>query len=211
MSINLYQIHIQTTEKDKVEKMLVHYLEQQTNNRSVIIQLAEKTSINFFTHEIPTMFAVSIQHEGWVTVLHDSFDHLNELTEMLSNFFNTMVIHALGQSTVDNYYLSVYQHGILLRVISYEDDNVEVEQKGRPFSFEKLPIGKNIGTDSVPSYVFDYNEMQSFCLHFQVDLLSDVTELNEQWMIIQYERTNPSPTNRRLTLMSKLFDKFKLK
>lgn len=207
MSINLYQIHIQTTEKIKVEKMLVHYLEQQTNERSVMVQLGEKTSINFFTHEIPTMFAVSIQHEGWVTILHDSYDHLNELTKMLSNFFNTMVIHALGQSTVDNYYLSFYQKGILLRLISYDDLKVEIEQKGSPFSFEKLPIGKNIGPETEPAYVFDYDVMHSFCLHFQIDLLNEVTELNEQCMIIRYERANPSPTNRRPTLISKLFNK----
>ncbi|MFP3360616.1 hypothetical protein R0K17_25200, partial [Planococcus sp. SIMBA_143] len=87
---------IKTDKVDEVNAALIGWL-QDKHDREPIILSNQDSPLSFFDHDIPTQFALCHLHEEWVTVLHDSYEQLMELTSSLSSRFHTLVIHALGQ------------------------------------------------------------------------------------------------------------------
>ncbi|WP_226682623.1 hypothetical protein [Sutcliffiella horikoshii] len=195
MSVNIYQIHIKTDKMKEVEAFLVNWLEV-TYSSEPITHSNQNSHFSFFNSEIPSHFALSKMHDNWITILHDSYTQLMDLTSKLSSTFNTLVIHALGQSTVDTYNLMVFQSGKLVRKIDYGEGYFGIEQYGEPLSFEKGPIGtKVVLEEQEESYYFDYIEMREYCLHFNIDILIDPSEKDGMWEVIQIQHPPPPRKN----------------
>lgn len=171
MSVNFFQIHIQTNRFDEVKDFLKKWL----NHTSGDIELVEENSdgefISFFNHEIPTSFAVSAIHENWITIFHDSYKPPIDLCSRLSEKFTTTVIQAMAQSTVDTYCLSVHKEGKLVRKIYISEETLGVIQEGEPFAFEGY----------IEPDLYDYDDMNDFCLKMGIDLF----ETEESAIIIK--------------------------
>ena len=192
LSVSIYQIHIMTDRMDEVKSFLVHWLEAEYGGKSDIFS-NQDSSFPFFTSEIPTHFALCEMHDKWITILHDSYDQLIDLTSRLSSVFNTLVIHTLGQSTVDTYHVSIFQKGRLLRKMDVGEEYEGIEQYGEPFPFERNPVrGKMPFTEEGSSF-FDYHSMQDYCLHFNIDILIDPSEKDGAWEVIQLQPEPESP------------------
>lgn len=195
MSISLYQLHIKTNQPNDVKSFLVDWLEMKTGEKPSIYE-NQSSSFAFFKNETPSIFALSILHENWVTILHDSYEQLLDLANRLSFAVQSTVLNVMAQSTEDTYYLSVHQEGKLVRKIYFGEDVLEIEQEGKPFPFEKLPTGTNIGTGKEPFYSFDYDDMHEFCLHFHVDILKDPTDMDGHWTVIKQNNSSSSVTKK---------------
>ncbi|MCA1054219.1 hypothetical protein LCM10_04405 [Rossellomorea aquimaris] len=209
MSVNLYQIHIKTVEINKVTSFLVSWLADEYGEMP-FVRSNQDSSFTFFNSENPTMFALGQLHDGWLTVLHDSFEPLMDLTSSLSSSFQTSAIQALGQSTVDTYHLSIFNEGQLLRKIDAGEEYNGVEQSGEPFPFEKESMNEKIGSGE-PSF-FDYQDMQKYCLHFGIDLLKDPSEIDGAWEVIQLELEQKSPhSDSRKSILDNIFRLFRKK
>jgi hypothetical protein len=108
MSININQIHIQTEQIETVTDFLTTWLFD-TYGVQPITHSTKDSFFSLFEKEQPSLFVVSKIHEGWITVLHNSYEPPFELASKLSYACKSTVIQAMGQSTVDTYYLSVHQ------------------------------------------------------------------------------------------------------
>ena len=143
MSVAMYHIHIKTDNVNEVKAALIRWLEDKHDRKPIILS-NQDSSLPIFDHDIPTQFALCHLHDEWVTVLHDSYEQLMELTSSLSSRFHTLVIHALGQSTVDTYHLNIFQEGHLLRKFDVGEGYDGIEQYGDPLSFEKDPVNHTV-------------------------------------------------------------------
>lgn len=126
---------------DEIKDFLVNWLEDKYGYQPEL-QLNQDSFFPFFENEVPTHFALSVLYEDWISILHDSYDQLIDLTSRLSATFNTLVINAIGQSTVDTYNLNIFQDGDLIRKIDCGEGYLGIEQYGEPLPFEKSPIGR---------------------------------------------------------------------
>jgi hypothetical protein len=195
MSISFYQLHVKTKQTNNVKLFLTHWLEDFSGGKPSIYE-NQGSAFEFFNSETPTIFALCMLHENWVTILHDSYEQLPDLANRLSLEFNATVLNVMAQSTVDTYYLSVHQNGKLVRKIYSGEDVIGIDQEGEPFTFEELPIGTNIGTEIDPFYCFDYHDMHEFCLHFHVDLMKDPSNKDGQWAVIKRNNASASTTKK---------------
>ncbi|GHI00758.1 hypothetical protein [Neobacillus kokaensis] len=180
MSINISEIHVQTDKLEKVKEFLVDWLSR-THGKKPIIYTEQDSFYPFFENKQPALFSISVIHDNWITILHDSYEPPFVLADRLSLTFNCTVIQAIGQSTVDTYYLSVHKEGCMIRKFHCGEDTVGVEQEGEPFPFEK----KGFGQEDSDSYFFDYEDMDKFCQNFGINLLPDPFENDGQWTIIE--------------------------
>lgn len=180
MSFNIFEIHIQTERLDEVKEFLADWLSQ-THGEKPQIEDEQDSFFPFFKKELAGLFAVSILHQNWVTVLHDSYEPPFELAGKLSAAFNCTVVQAIGQSTVDTYYLSVHQEGRMVRKIHYGEDTIGVEHEGEPFPFEQLQLKQA----NPEEQFFDYEDMHDFCEHFGIYLMTAPSENDGHWTIIK--------------------------
>ena len=211
MSINIYQIHIKTDKIDEIKDFLVNWLEDKYGYQPEL-QLNQDSYLPFFEKEVPTHFALSVLHEEWISILHDSYDQLIDLTSRLSATFNTLVIHTIGQSTVDTYNLNIFQDGDLIRKIDCGEGYLGIEQYGEPLPFEKSPIGRKAVLEDEDSYFFDYEDMQEYCLHFNIDILIDPSVRDGSWEVIKIQKdTKLTRPSRKLSFMNKIFPRVKKK
>lgn len=182
MSINIYEIHIQTDKIKEVNEFLVGWLSV-THGVKPIINNGQASLFPFFENKLPELFAVSSIHENWLTILHDSYEPQLMLANKLSLTFDSTVIQVIGQSTIDTYYLSVHKEGKVIRKIQCGEDTIGVEQEGELFPFEQLTIQQ---VDHV-NHFFDYNDMNDFCQNFGIDLLNSHFENDGHWTIVKME------------------------
>lgn len=203
MSINIYQIHIKTDKIDEVKSFLVNWLEDKYGYQPEL-QLNQDSFFPFFENQVPTHFALSVLHEEWISILHDSYDQLIDLTSRLSATFNTLVIHTIGQSTVDVYNLNIFQDGNLIRKIDCGEGYLGIEQYGEPLPFEKSLIGRKSVLEDKDFYFFDYKDMQEYCLHFNIDILIDPSVKDGAWEVIKIQKA-PSRFSRKLSFINKVF------
>ncbi|OCA83195.1 hypothetical protein A8F94_18955 [Bacillus sp. FJAT-27225] len=188
MSINIYGLYVQTSKANDVKKFLSFWLSQ-THSEQPTIQNQSNLAFDFFRSEIPSSFAVGTVHDSWVTVLHDSFEPQVELADLLSAEFTTTVIQAMGQSTVDSYFLSVHKDGRLVRKLHSGEDTDGLEQEGTPFPFEKEMLSR-IDNET---HFFDYNDIQDFCQNLGIEHMLDPTGNDDGWTVIrQGEKAPPS-------------------
>ncbi len=211
MSININQIHIKTNKLEEIKDFLSKWLEDKYGYPPEL-QLNEDFFIPFFENEVPTHFTISVLHEEWISILHDSYDQLMDLTARLSATFNTIVIHAIGQSTVDTYNLNIFQEGYLIRKIDCGEGYIGIEQYGDPLPFEKSKIGRKSVLEDEDSYFFDYQDMQEYCLHFNIDILFDPSVKDRSWEVIRIKK-NPEFTRpqNKLSFINKIFFRGKKK
>jgi hypothetical protein len=201
MSINLYQLHVETNQTNDVRSFLVDWLEEHSGEKPSLYE-NQSSAFEFFSNETPSIFAICMLHENWVTILHDSYEQQVDLANRLTLALNGTVLNVMAQSTVDTYYLSVHQNGKLVRKIYSGEDVLGIDQEGEPFPFEEVPIGTNIGTEIEPFYCFDYHDMQKFCLHFHVDIMKDPSNMDEQWAVIKRNSPSDSTTKKSSLLRS---------
>lgn len=195
MSINFYQLHVKTNQTNDVKSFLTHWLEDSSGGKASTYE-NQSAAFEFFNSEPPTIFALCMLHENWVTILHDSYEQLSDLANHLSLEFNATVLNVMAQSTVDTYYLSVHQNGQLVRKIYSGEDVLGIDQEGEPFPFEEFPIRTNNGTEDEPFYCFDYHDMQKFCRHFHVDIMKDPSNMDGQWAVIKRNNSSNSTTKK---------------
>lgn len=177
MSINIFEIHLQTDKESDVIKVLAYRLSKiYRENPEIITDQPE--DIDFFQKEEPTCFAVASLFENWVTIRHNSFEKQVSLANELSQVFNVTAIQAMGQSTVDTYHLSVHQDGKIVRSFNCGEDTNGLECEGTPLPFE-API------DDPENYFYDYEDMHAFCKNFGIELVTDANEHKEIWTLIR--------------------------
>ncbi|RHW41649.1 hypothetical protein D1B31_07995 [Neobacillus notoginsengisoli] len=196
MSINFYEIHLQTDNVNEVQKYLAYWLNGLYREKPEI-KSNQQAEIDFFQKEYPSCFAVGSLHKNWVTIRHDSYEQQVSLANKLSQVFSATAIQAMGQSTVDTYYLSVHQNGKIVRKFYSGEDVEKPEQEGKPFSFEQpFPDSED--------YQYDYEDMQSFCKNFGIDLLTDAFEHQNIWTLINIKE-KPIPEQRSFSEKIKSF------
>lgn len=186
MSISFYQLNIETNQFEEVKTFLFNWL-RDTHRKEPVVYENQDSHFNFFQHKVPKLFVIGVLHENWITVLHDSHDFLVDLANQLSARFHCHVVHTIGQSTVDTYYLSVHYGGEMIRKIYCGEDTLGIEEEGKPFPFEKTPLGKNIGGPEEDYFVFDYEDMEEFCSHIHIDLLKGPFEIDGTWVVLKFE------------------------
>jgi hypothetical protein len=177
MSININQIHIQTEQIETVTDFLTTWLFD-TYGVQPITHSTKDSFFSLFEKEQPSLFVVSKIHEGWITVLHNSYEPPFELASKLSYACKSTVIQAMGQSTVDTYYLSVHQDGKVIRKIHCGEDTIGTEYEGEPFPFEKI---------NHEEHYFYYEEMDQFCQNFGINMLTDPSESDGEYTTIKIE------------------------
>jgi hypothetical protein len=180
MSINIYALYVKTPKANDVKKFLSYWLSQ-TQGELPTIQNDQDSVFDFFKNEVPAYFAVSQHKEGWISILHDSYEPQLDLANLLSAEFNSAVIQAIGQSTVDTYMVSVHQGGELIRKLHSGEDTEGFEQEGSPFPFEKEILAR---VDD-ETHFFDYDDMQEFCKNFGIDLLGEETQNDRHWTVMK--------------------------
>lgn len=215
MAVNIYQIHIKTEKLDEVKAFLVNWFEN-TYGRKPVTYSNQDSHFSFFNSEIPSQFSLCKMHDDWTTILHDSYSQLMDLSSELSSTFNTLVIHTLGQSTVDTYNLMVYKSGELLRKIDFGEEYIGIELYGEPLPFEKIPLGtKVVSEDKEELFYFDYNDMHEYCLHFNIDILTDPSEKDGKWEVLQVKfQQLPQPKKNcsiKLSFLKKFFHRSEIK
>ena len=203
MSVAMYHIHIKTDKVNEVKAALIRWLEDKHDRKPIILS-NQDSSLPMFDHDIPTQFALCHLHDEWVTVLHDSYEQLMELTSSLSSRFHTLVIHALGQSTVDTYHLNIFQEGHLLRKFDVGEGYDGIEQYGDPLSFEKDPVNHTVVLAEGDSNFFDYQDMKEYCLYFGLDILVDPSEKDGFWEVIKVQK-DPAYVAHKTSLIQKIF------
>ena len=78
-----------------------------------------------------------------------------------------------------------------------------IEQYGEPLPFEKPPIGRTAVLEDEDSYFFDYEDMQEYCLHFNIDILIDLSVKDGSWEVIKIQK-DPSRFSRKLSFINKI-------
>ncbi|MFD1019659.1 hypothetical protein [Thalassobacillus hwangdonensis] len=200
MSVNLYQINIQTEDLTKVKSYLSRWL-LETYQQQPEITERQLTLEDFFEHESPKLFAVRKLQDGWTTVLHDSYEKLEEFNQKLSTYFDGLVVHTLGQSTVDTYYLSVHQRGELTRELYCGEDTLGVEERGNPLPFESELLFDEVG-DSI---FIDYIYLEEFCEQLGIRHLIEAEAIDGTWEVMRITETTGNPSTLIQRFMNKVF------
>ncbi|WP_053362608.1 hypothetical protein [Bacillus sp. FJAT-27251] len=182
MSVNIYQIHIQTNSLDEVKASLADWLSH-THKEETVIYENQDSAIQFFHNKIPSLFAVSTINEKWISILHDAYEPPFDLANTLSASFECTVIQLMGQSTVDTYSLSVHEKGSIIRKMTYGEESIGLEQEGDPFPFEP-----SLWQEDEEHHFFDYEDMNNFCSHFGIEILTDPSEKDGEWTIIKVRK-----------------------
>ena len=125
----------------------------------------------------PTYLAICKTQNNWVAVSHNSFNHLEEWSRIISKNLNTKVIATIAQNTADVYYFSLFDNGEKIREIEvcYSAD-FEPVNFGKKFDFENEQPGTKQEYDGETEYYFDIDSMDEYCGHFGLTMQHEFAE-----------------------------------
>jgi hypothetical protein len=87
-------------------QLAVEQLKQLSNIENTQFgELPDEISNNYLLNEnaTPTFMAIATLQQNWVTVIHNSFNRLEEWSRIISQNLNTKVIVTMAQSVSDGY------------------------------------------------------------------------------------------------------------
>ena len=137
----------------------------------------------------PNYLCVGNTQPECITVVHNSFDKLEDWGILFSEKFQCKVIMVMAQSTSDAYYFALYDHSQKRREIEtcYGADFAMINE-GEPFDFEgpypgeKSPYTINNESEEA-SYLFDFDSIERYCSHFGLQLEYDYSTV--KWTILK--------------------------
>ncbi len=134
--------------------------------------------------EYPDYLLIGREQSGWITVVHNSSNKLEDWCQTLSNELNTVVIATMAQSVVSYYYFALYDNGQKRREIEvcYEGDFNEINF-GKRFDFENEKPGTISGSEGETEYYFDMDNIEEYCRQFGLTIQSDYTKIG--WTILK--------------------------
>ena len=132
----------------------------------------------------PNYLVYGEQNNGWITVIHNSFSHLNEWAEKISKDLNCTLVVTIAQSTVDYYYFCHYNSGIKIREIlrCYGDDITPINY-GEPYPIEDIEPSYKIDSEEEANY-FDFDNIEVNCKYLGFEIQSENFE-EVNWTILK--------------------------
>jgi hypothetical protein len=133
-------LHIQSRSREAVMHFLQEYLtyacRPQVVRRIKTHSFSNSHATNFLGSQEPQwMFAVTFDQPGWITAHYNSCEPLCDLAAALSHRFDCVVVLVIVQSVIGAFYIGVYQAGVHLRKLHFEEGDW-VRQEGSPLPFE---------------------------------------------------------------------------
>ena len=169
--------------------------------KAVVEAIADLTDEMVITHDVefpeemgdyqmydlglsPTYIAIGNTQPHWTTIVHNSFDKMEDWGELLSKKFNYKVIVTIAQSVSMAYYFALYENGVKLREIEtcYSDDSEEVNY-GKKFDFEDARPGHKSEWNGEEIYSFDFNDIEAYCRHFNLTIETNYNDV--QWAVLK--------------------------
>jgi hypothetical protein len=133
----------------------------------------------------PNYIAVGKTQPDWTTVVHNSFDKLEDWALYLSKEFHSRLIVTIAQSVSSSYYFALYDNGIKLREIEtcYSDD-FEIVDSGDKLEFEnEEQPGRKLEYDDRQSYLFDFESIEDYCQHFNLVIQTNYNDV--KWTVLK--------------------------
>jgi len=179
-------IHVQTEDAGGVLSILENYLRRGWNTGQISRRTSDGSGEIYgeaflCSADDPTMFAFGRGQNGWVMIHYNSFSDCRHLVEKISCQLRCLVVLIMAQSVSSAYHITVCRDGEHLRTLEFADGEW-VKNFGKPFPFEKEPLGHNIGTPDEPFYDFDEKDMTEYCKNFGLNPWAD--EVAEEWTIL---------------------------
>jgi len=188
-------IHIQAENRDLVQVRLEDFLRQAHGARLPAIFESDGIGALYGGDFLepgdrpPTIFAITTNQSGWLTVHYNSFYCFRELLARLSHELDCTIVLVMAQSVSDAYYMAVYQSGEHLRTLQFSDGGWKI-QEGAPLSFESQPLGRNIALeDEEPYYIFDAASVRDYCRHLGLTIWRNgwLDESDDHWTILRVQ------------------------
>lgn len=174
---------------------------QSTNFNDVIekIQgLSNTQTINYYTfsdekmlnfEDFPTYLALTQSDKGWITVIHNSFNFLENWGIEISKEFSCKVIFTMAQSVSDAYYFALYENGFKKREIaSYLGNESENINFGDFFEFENGKLGKRYNFGEHDSYIFNNEAIEEYCQNLGLKF-----DNNNNWTVLEKVKIKEKP------------------
>ena len=133
----------------------------------------------------PNYIAVGQTELNWTTVVHNSFDKMEDWGELLSHHFECKIIVTIAQSASSSYYFALYDNGQKVREIEtcYSTDFEEINF-GQKFAFENDKLGHKLEwDDEEDAYLFTFEDIETYCSHFGLTIQLDYSEVN--WTVLK--------------------------
>lgn len=132
----------------------------------------------------PNYIAIGNTQLNWTTVVHNSFDKMEDWGILVSKYFSRKLIVTMAQSVSSYYYFALYESGVKLSEIEacYSDDSEEINS-GKKFDFENDKPGQKHVWDGEESYLFDFDAIEEYCNHFDLTIQTDYNLV--KWTILK--------------------------
>lgn len=132
----------------------------------------------------PNYLAIGKTQNDWTTIVHNSFDKMEDWGIYLSNHFHCKTIVTIAQSVSSFYYFALYDNGIKVREIEtcYSED-FETVNFGDKFEFEGEEPGKKVNYDDEESFLFDFDSIEEYCQNFNLTIQTNYNEV--KWTILK--------------------------
>jgi hypothetical protein len=175
MGTTISAIYLKTEASKEVLKFFQEYLRR---SGDVVTQSADEVSDKIYGDEFinseeapPTAFALGAE-PGWKKIYYNSFFECNELLQKLSGDLNCLAVLVKAQTVSSSYHLTIYLDGHRIRILEFADDEWKKDD-GDPLPFETQPLGHNIGSIEEPFYIFDEDDLTSYCRNLGFNIWGD--------------------------------------
>ncbi|UZR97510.1 hypothetical protein [Chondrinema litorale] len=176
-------IYINNSDQDKVIKKL----KQLTNIDNEITGEFPDNFHNRYLLDIksnPSFLVIGKTQDDWITIRHNSFSKLVKWGKEISDDLASKVIVTAAQSVSSAYYFALYDNGEKIREIEvcYSTDD-EIIDFGNHFDFENEAPGLIYKRDEKISYIFDFESIEEYCIHFGLKIQTDYNDY--KWTILK--------------------------
>lgn len=150
-------------------------------------EFSDKKMFDF--KDFPTYLALNQSDNGWVTVIHNSFNFLEDWGSKISKEFACKVIFTMAQSVSDTYYFALYENGLkkreILSCLGNESENINF---GNFLEFENGKLGKKYHFEGHDSYVFNNEAIVEYCQNLGLKF-----DNNNDWTILENVQIKEKP------------------
>ena len=145
--------------------------------------LPEENTIEAEFETTPTMVGVGHDQGGWVTVHHNTFFEMFEVGKGLSADLRCRAVSLNAQTVTDAWRLGIFESGERIRRVDWVGESGDWRlNEGKPLPFEAQPLGKNLGSEEDPFYVFGHHEVSEYCAHLDLRIWRD--DFGSPWTIL---------------------------
>lgn len=186
-------LHIRSDQLTPLQKKLAEWLKTMHKTEAVEIaavdalpSLLDDTSQ--FGKPYPSLLLIGLTQANWIIVHYNSFYEMQDVASEISQLLSCLIIVVMAQSTSESYFLSVHKDGKTLRKLHWVGDIGDwVTQEGKPFSFETVPLGRNIGDEKEPFFVFNREAVIEYCENLGLHIWDETAE-PKTWISLRVSR-----------------------